>query len=174
MMKEDFLKQIEFIVERSGYECAHVGVRTDFGRMKLQILIDSLGGINVDDCELVSKQINKFLDENPDVPELDDKGRYFLEVSSPGIERPLYKLQDYERFQGHEVRVRLNSLIEGRKTFTGVIQSVGIEDCKVNLLCDNLEKQIPFELIKGGNLIYRFNNELSDDKKTKKKGRKKS
>ena len=55
MITEEFLKQIEAIVERSGYECVHVGIRTDFGKMKVQVLIDSLGGINVDDCELVSK-----------------------------------------------------------------------------------------------------------------------
>ncbi|MBQ9419816.1 MAG: ribosome maturation factor RimP, partial [Synergistaceae bacterium] len=121
-MKEEFLAQIEAIVTRAGYECVHVERRTDFGRMKIQILIDSLGGINVDDCETVSRQVNKFLDDNSELPEL-DKGRYYLEVSSPGVERPLYSLRDYVRFQGREVRVRLGKLLEGRKTFTGVIKS---------------------------------------------------
>ena len=166
------MQQIESIVESSGYECVHVGIRTDFGKMKVQILIDSLGGINVDDCEIVSKRVNKFLDENPDLPEL-DKGRYYLEVSSPGVERPLYKLHDYERFQGREARIRINGLIEGRKTFTGIIKSVS--EGQVNLLCDEVVKHIPFEQIKGGNLVYRFEFE-NDDKKNKnrKKGRKKS
>ena len=171
MITEEFLKQIEAIVERAGYECVHVGIRTDFGKMKIQVLIDSLGGINVDDCELVSKQVNKFLDDNPDLPEL-DKGRYYLEVSSPGVERPLYKLSDYERFQGREARIRLNGLLEGRKTFTGIINS--ISEGHVNLLCNEEEKLIPFELIKGGNLVYRFNFENDDNNKNRKKGRKKS
>ena len=152
-MTDEFLQQIEAIVTHAGYECVNVGIRTEFGKTKIQILIDTLGGINVDDCETVSRRVNKFLDENPDVPEL-DKGRYYLEVSSPGVERPLFKLADYERFQGREARIRLNGLLEGRKTFTGVIKSVS--DGCVDLICDTGEKKIPFEIIKGGNLIYRF------------------
>ena len=171
-MTENLLKQIQEIVTRSGYECVHVGVRTDFGRMKIQILIDTLGGINVDDCEEVSRHVNKFLDENSDLPEL-DKGRYYLEVSSPGVERPLYTLEDYTRFSGREARIKLSQLIEGRKTFTGIIQAVN--DGKINLLCDGEIKIIPFDFIKGGNLVFRFNNEdeNNNDNKRRKKGRKK-
>ncbi len=168
-MTEKFLKDIEEIVTRSGYECVHVEVRSDFGRMKVQILIDSLGGINVDDCEIVSKRVNKFLDDNADMPEL-DKGRYYLEVSSPGLERPLYTLNDYIRFQGHEARVRLNGLFEGRKTFTGIINSVNGKN--INLLCGAEEKQIPFEIIKGGNLVYRFENGKENNSKHEKKNKK--
>ena len=69
-MTEQFLKDIELIVTKSGYECVHVGIRSDFGRMKVQILIDSLGGINVDDCEEVSKRVNKFLDENSEIKDI--------------------------------------------------------------------------------------------------------
>ena len=162
------MKKIESIVTRSGYECVHVGIRTDFGRMKIQILIDTLGGINVDDCENVSRKINKFLDENSQLPEL-DKGRYYLEVSSPGVERPLYTLDDYIRFQGREARIRLNGLIDGRKNFTGVISSVN--DDNVILICDEIEKHIPFEIIKGGNLIYRFNQENENENDSTEKSR---
>lgn len=171
-MTEYFLHQIEAIVTRLGYECVYVGIRTDFGRMKVQILIDTLGGINVEDCELVSKQVNKFLDENADMPEL-DKGRYYLEVSSPGIERPLYKLNDYERFHGREVRIRLCEFLEGRKTFTGLIS--GIDNGNVILSCNDGEKSIPFEIIKGGNLVYRFEHETNaeNDHNNKRKRRKK-
>lgn len=173
-MNDYFLQQIESIVTRLGFECVHVGIRTDFGRMKVQILIDTLGGINVEDCELVSGHVNKFLDENSDMPEL-DRGRYYLEVSSPGIERPLYKPDDYERFSGREARIRLDGLHDGRKTFTGIIS--GIDSGRLILLCDGEEKVIPFEIIKGGNLVYRFENENGKDNnkehKRKKKGRKK-
>ena len=162
------MKKIESIVTRSGYECVHVGIKTDFGRMKIQILIDTLGGINVDDCENVSRKINKFLDENSQLPEL-DKGRYYLEVSSPGVERPLYTLDDYIRFQGREARIRLNGLIDGRKNFTGVISSVN--DDNVILICDEIEKHIPFEIIKGGNLIYRFNQENENENDSTEKSR---
>ncbi|MBQ7666173.1 MAG: ribosome maturation factor RimP [Synergistaceae bacterium] len=176
-MTDYFTHNIEQIITRLGYECVHVGIRTDFGRMKVQILIDTLGGINVEDCELVSGHVNKFLDDNSDMPEL-DKGRYYLEVSSPGLERPLYKLTDYDRFTGKEVRVRLSELLEGRKTFTGIIQ--GVEDDSVILRCEDEDedRNIPFEIIKGGNLVYRFENENESHKehkrkkKTKKRGNK--
>lgn len=169
-MNENFLHKIQDIVTRSGYECVHVGIRTEFGRMKIQILIDTLGGINVDDCEEVSRHVNKFLDDNSDSPEL-DKGRYYLEVSSPGLERPLYTLSDYERFSGREIRVKLSEAIEGRKNFTGFLQSVNGRN--INLICEDQEKIIPFEIIKGGNLVYRFENESKDETKRRKKRRKK-
>ncbi len=171
-MTDYFTQNIEQIITRLGYECVHVGIKTDFGRMKVQILIDTLGGINVEDCELVSGHVNKFLDENSDMPEL-DKGRYYLEVSSPGIERPLYKLTDYERFTGKEARLRLSELLEGRKTFTGIIK--GAEDDEVILSCEDKDIHIPFEIIKGGNLVYRFENENEshkEHKRTKKRGKK--
>jgi len=167
-MTDEFLEQIESIITGLGYECVHVGIKTDFGRTKIQILIDTLGGINVDDCETVSRRVNKFLDENPEIPEL-DKGRYYLEVSSPGIERPLYKLDDYIRFQGREVRIRINGLIDGRKTFTGIINSVS--NGNIDLICDIGGKIIPFDLIKGGNLVYRFENEKNENENSKTKRR---
>lgn len=164
MMNEEILHQINNIVESLGYECVNVSLRTDFGRTKLQILIDTLGGINAGDCELVSGHVSRYLDGIEDVPGL-DKGRYYLEVSSPGIERPLFRLGDYERFQGKEARVRLSKLIDGRKTFTGIIQRV--EDDAVIMLCDKQEKDIPFSLIKGGNLVYRFNDEKRNRREKK-------
>ena len=170
-MNEKFLEQIEKIVTLLGYECVHVGIRTDFGRLKVQVLIDSIGGINIDDCETVSRRINNFLDDEKNInPEL-EKGRYYLEVSSPGIERPLYKLDDYVRFQEKEVRIRLSKLLEGRKTFTGIIKEV--DENSVSLICDDEIKKIPFEIIKGGNLVYRFENEKDDSQNKKRKRRKK-
>ena len=167
MTIENFLAQIELIVTKLGYECVHAGIKTEFGRLKLQILIDTLVGINAGDCELVSGHVNKFLDANQDLPALDN-GRYYLEVSSPGIERPLYKIADYIRFQGREARVRLNELLDGRKTFTGEI--VSADDSQIILLCDGKNINIPFAIIKGGNLIFRFDDEESN-KPSKKRNR---
>ena len=153
-MDKEFLHSIENIVTSLGYECVNVSLRSEFGRgLKLQILIDTIGGINAGDCELVSGHVSKYLDTSPEIPEL-QKGRYYLEVSSPGIERPLYRLEDYTRFQGKEARLRLSSPIEGRKTFTGIIQQT-LND-NVSILCEDGEKLIPFSSIKGGNLVYRF------------------
>ena len=152
-MDDNFLLHIEQIITGLGYECVHVGIKNDYGKIRLQILIDTLGGINVDDCEAVSKRVNKFLDESADQPGL-DKGRYYLEVSSPGVERPLYKLGDYERFAGREARLRLSTPVGGRKTFTGTLE--GVKDGNVNIDCEDDMYSIPFTDIKGGNLVFRF------------------
>ena len=159
-MDKDFLQHIEEIVTSMGYECVQVSLKSDFGKLRLQVLIDTLGGINVDDCEIVSERLSTELDNSPGLPEL-DKGRYYLEVSSPGIERPLCKLEDYVRFTGREARLRLSSPVEGRKTFTGVI--AGTEGEIIMLVCnddtDGEPRAIPFGSIKGANLVYRFGNE---------------
>ncbi|MBQ6002405.1 MAG: ribosome maturation factor RimP [Synergistaceae bacterium] len=166
-MDKKFLHSIENIVTSLGYECVNVSLRSEFGRgLKLQILIDTIGGINAGDCELVSGHVSKYLDTSPEIPEL-QKGRYYLEVSSPGIERPLYRLEDYTRFQGKEARLRLSSPIEGRKTFTGIIQKT--LDDNVAILCEDGEKLIPFSSIKGGNLVYRFGNDYSKKSRKEKK-----
>lgn len=166
-MDKKFLHSIENIVTSLGYECVNVSLRSEFGRgLKLQILIDTIGGINAGDCELVSGHVSKYLDTSPEIPEL-QKGRYYLEVSSPGIERPLYRLEDYTRFQGKEARLRLSSPIEGRKTFTGIIQQT-LND-NVAILCEDGEKLIPFSSIKGGNLVYRFGNDYSKKSRKEKK-----
>ena len=166
-MDKKFLHSIENIVTSLGYECVNVSLRSEFGRgLKLQILIDTIGGINAGDCELVSGHVSKYLDTSPEIPEL-QKGRYYLEVSSPGIERPLYRLEDYTRFQGKEARLRLSSPIEGRKTFTGIIQQT-LND-NVSILCEDGEKLIPFSSIKGGNLVYRFGNDYSKKSRKEKK-----
>ena len=166
-MDKEFLHSIENIVTSLGYECVNVSLRSEFGRgLKLQILIDTIGGINAGDCELVSGHVSKYLDTSPEIPEL-QKGRYYLEVSSPGIERPLYRLEDYTRFQGKEARLRLSSPIEGRKTFTGIIQQT--LDDNVSILCEDGEKLIPFSSIKGGNLVYRFGNDYSKKSRKEKK-----
>ena len=77
------------------------------------------------------------------------------------------------RFSGREARVRLSQLLEGRKTFTGIIQAVNMNEKNINLLCDGEEKIIPFEIIKGGNLVFRFEDENNNENKRRKKGRKK-
>ncbi len=171
-MNEELIFNIENIVTRLGYECVNVAFKSDFGssRVKLQVLIDSIGGINVDDCEIVSKSINSYLDKNDENFRELQKISYYLEVSSPGLERPLFKLNDYERFKNHEAKIRINGLIENRKTFTGILKGVNENNVLISL-DDNL-KTIPFELIRSANLIFRFDNQENKNKKSK--SRKKS
>ena len=168
-MNEQLLLNIEDAVSRLGYECVNVAVKSDSGgRLKLQVLIDSIGGINVEDCERVSKAVNALLDKSEDI--FPESERYYLEVSSPGIERPLFKLSDYERFAGREAKVRINGLIENRKTFTGIL--LGVKDNKVLISLEGEEKTIEFEKIRSGNLIFRFESDNAKNIKNNKRNKK--
>lgn len=138
------------IVEDLGYECVHVGEATESGRQIIRIFIDSLGGINVKDCEGVSKAVNRYLDGRDDSA-LGE--RYYLEVSSPGLERPLFKPKDYDRFKGKEVRVKTNGLIDQRKIHVGLIETS--DELCVTLNTDQGKRIIPFEQISRASLVFR-------------------
>ncbi|MCR4819252.1 MAG: ribosome maturation factor RimP [Fretibacterium sp.] len=145
-------RAVKETVEQLGYECVHAGMRGGPGGVSLQVLIDSLGGINVDDCEIVSKSLNRMLD-GANFPELE--GRYYLEVSSPGVERPLFTLEQYGRFLGREARLRLNEPFEGRKSLTGTISAAEGEGVTLYVAEEERDIFVPFNLIKGGNLVFR-------------------
>jgi ribosome maturation factor RimP len=100
-------------VQALGYELvdldAHVG-----GQGLLRIYIDQDAGIDLSDCERVSRQLSVFLDVEDPLP-----GQYVLEVSSPGSDRPLRTPQHYQKFQGHEAVIRLRVPRDGRRKLTG-------------------------------------------------------
>lgn len=85
----------------------------------LRIYIDKPGGVTVDDCSAVSYQVSGLLDVEDPVP-----GHYTLEVSSPGLDRPLFQAQDFERFAGHEVKLRTRFPIDGQRNFRGLLQGL--------------------------------------------------
>ena len=88
----------------------------------LRIFIDSEGGITVTDCAKLSRQISGLLDVESPI-----SGEYTLEVSSPGLDRPLFKVDQFEKFVGDEVKVQMRVPIEGKRRFKGVIESVSGE-----------------------------------------------
>lgn len=149
----DILREI---VEGLGYDCVGVTLGKESGRSILRVYIDSLGGILVKDCETVSRALNRFLDENDEFI----RGQYYLEVSSPGVERPLFTLRDYEKFIGKKIKIKTAREIEGQKGFTGLLAAVEA-DGRVLLKGekgkdDEEEKpfSIPFDQIIKGNLVY--------------------
>ncbi len=164
---ESLERPIRELVERLGYECVHVGVGTDSAQRRVRVLIDSLGGITISDCETVSRAVNRFLDEN-DIPELE--GRYYLEVSSPGVERPLFTPEHYARFRGREVRIRLAEPIGGRKGLTGEILSADEDSVVLFAADEEREVTVPFGNIRSGSLVFR-GFEPQAPKKRKKGGR---
>ncbi len=84
----------------------------------LRVMIDKEGGVSLDDCQLVSRFLNKKMDKLDPIEEM-----YFLEVTSPGVERELKRDEDFEKYIGHKVQVKLFQPIEGQKVFTGTIKS---------------------------------------------------
>ncbi|MBQ9565007.1 MAG: ribosome maturation factor RimP [Synergistaceae bacterium] len=164
---ETMFRRITESVENLGYECVHVGMKTESSGIRLQVLIDSLGGINLEDCERVSRAVNRVLDEEDFQP--GTEGSYALEVSSPGVERPLFTLAQYGRFCGREARIRLSEPVEGRKSLTGKILSA--EEGRVVLYVEDEDRElsVPFDSIKAGNLVFRFEPGTPKKKKATKK-----
>jgi ribosome maturation factor RimP len=115
----DLLNLLEPEIEAMGYELVALDVRTG-GKGLLRLYIDGPDGVNLEDCERVSHQVSGLLDVEDPIP-----GEYTLEVSSPGLDRPLRKAAHFQRFEGHEARVRLKLPRDGRKRFKGVIKDAG-------------------------------------------------
>ncbi|MCB1756579.1 MAG: ribosome maturation factor RimP [Gammaproteobacteria bacterium] len=114
---------VEPVVTSLGYE--FVGAEYGQGESgnTLRVYIDKEGGILLDDCALVSNQLSAVLDVEEPI-----QSHYVLEVSSPGIERPLFKPADFIRFTGQKVKLRTYSAVLGRRNFSGMLESVEKEE----------------------------------------------
>lgn len=133
-------------VEAMGYELVAVETSGGPGRgMKLVLFIDRPDGISVDDCALVSRQVSAMLDVEDPIP-----GQYTLEVSSPGVDRPLARREDFERFAGSPVRVQLARALDGQRKFKGRL--MGVEGESVVLEVDGESVRLPFESIERARL----------------------
>ena len=141
--------QLEAIVEPAvaalGYELVGIEYLAQGRHSLLRVYIDSESGITVDDCEQASRQISAVLDVEDPI-----KGQYTLEVSSPGLERPLFKPEHYERFKGNQVQLRLRVPVEGRRKFRGELQGVRGDD--VVVVVDGEELTFPLQDIEKANL----------------------
>lgn len=112
----------------------------------LRVYIDKDGGVTVDDCERVSHQISGVLDVEEVI-----EGHYVLEVSSPGLDRPLVAERDFERFSGHDVRLRTDRAIGGQRNFRGLLR--GVRDGLVVLEAEGREFTLPLERIEKARLV---------------------
>lgn len=129
-----------------GMELVHVEYQREPGGRVLRIYLDKPGGVTLDDCVNVSRQLGDILDVG-----LDMELAYRMEVSSPGVKRPLGKLSDFERFQGHRVKVRTCQPIKGQRNFTGTLE--GIDDLSVRLTVGSQTMDIAFTDIVKAHLI---------------------
>ena len=105
------------MMEELGFELVDVEYVKEGSTWYLRAYIDKPGGINIDDCETVSRRLSDILDEKDYIDEA-----YILEVSSPGLGRPLKKEKDYKRSLGEEVEIRTYRMIDRQKEFTGILK----------------------------------------------------
>ena len=159
MVKIDVVTRVTELAEpftaSLGLELAEVEYKQEGGRMVLRLYIDRDGGVTLDDCAAVSRELAEILDVEDFL-----HGRYNLEVSSPGLNRPLKKPSDYERFTGRLVKIRTFELLaddEGykRKTFIGEL--LGLTGGVVRLkLSEGQTAGIPLEKVAKANLEFEF------------------
>lgn len=132
-----------------GYEFWGLEYLTHARQAVLRVFIDSPNGIGVEDCAKVSRQLSAVLDvEDPITIE------YTLEVSSPGMDRPLFTLEQYQRYVGENVKIRLRSPFEGRRNFSGRL--VGVEADEVVMVVEDHEYLLPIEMIDKAELVPQF------------------
>lgn len=116
------------IVEEYGFELVDVEYVKEGGNWYLRAYIDKPGGITVDDCETVSRRFSDILDAEDFIDEA-----YIMEISSPGLGRPLKKEKDFQRSLGEEVEVRTYRLIDRKKEFTGILRSFDEDTVTIEL-----------------------------------------
>ena len=124
------------------------------GARRLQIMAErkSDGDINVNECARLSRAISALVDEADPIP-----GEFVLEVSSPGIDRPLTRLEDFATYEGLEARIELDRLAEGRKRFRGVLAGIEGDHIAIDLEGEDETAMIPFAWVVEAKLV------LTDD-----------
>ncbi|MBM86402.1 MAG: ribosome maturation factor RimP [Rhodospirillaceae bacterium] len=135
-------------IEAMGYELVRADLRSGRRRI-LQIMVERADRIEmtVDDCASVSRAISALLDVEDPI-----RGTYNLEVSSPGIDRPLVRLSDYDRFSGFEAKIELEQPVDGRKRLRGTLLGVNKDETvTINLQGDGFS--FPYSLIRAAKLV---------------------
>ncbi len=146
----DIWSLIEPVVEGLGYEVVDIEFKPHPTNGLLRIYIDKPEGILLEDCEQVSRQVSSMLDVEDPIP-----GHFNLEISSPGMDRPLRKREDFERFSGEVVKIKLSvPTLEGQRNFTGKL--VGLENDDIVLEMDGETHYLPLDSIDKARLVPQF------------------
>lgn len=142
---------IEQTITGLGYEFVGAEMVSQRNTKLLRIYIDGIDGVVIDDCVIVSNQLSGVLDVEDPI-----KGQYQLEVSSPGMERPLFRIEDYQRFQGHKALLELYEALDGRRNVKGVLEGVQGNSVLINTALDNEQTELPFSSIRKARLIVEY------------------
>jgi ribosome maturation factor RimP len=143
---ENIRKLVEPVVDSLGYELVGVELLAQGRHGLLRVYIDAEDGITLDDCQRVSHQLSGVLDVEDVI-----KGQYHLEISSPGLDRPLFSAAHFTRFAGHEAKLKLAVPLAGRRNYRGVLQ--GMKDNEVVLVVDGEVISVPLSAIDKANLV---------------------
>jgi len=144
---QDLTELFEPVIQSMGYELVGIEFQGSTQHGTLRVYIDHESGIGVDDCVAISHQISAILDVEEPIQQA-----YDLEVSSPGINRPLFKAQDYEQYLGHSAKIKMAVPLNGRRNFRGVLQGV-IDSRSVQIMVDNEGYDLPISDIAKANLV---------------------
>lgn len=139
--------RLVILINAMGYELVGCEIASQGRQLVFRIFIDSPNGITLDDCSSVSRQVSAMMDVEEPL-----QGRYVLEISSPGIDRPLFELAHYQKYIGRRVKIRLYSPINQRRHYTGILQRVEGEDIYLSVEGQEQEMVLPFSIIEKANL----------------------
>jgi ribosome maturation factor RimP len=134
------------VVNPMGYEFVGLELQRQGKTSLLRIYIDAEKGVTVDDCVRVSRQVSAVLDVEDPI-----QGRYNLEVSSPGIDRPLFELAHYTKQLGKRIKIRVHNPVDEQRNFVGFL--LRVEGEEIHLLVNGEEKVFPFATIDKAKLI---------------------
>ena len=140
---------LEPVVVGMGYELVEIEFGAHPKNKILRLYIDKADGVVIEDCSAVSRQVSAVIDVEDPID-----GFFNLEVSSPGLDRPLRKLDDYLRFKDEMVKIKTSMPHEGQRNFKGRI--IGVEDDSVLIECEEKEVSLPVTAIEKARLIPNF------------------
>jgi ribosome maturation factor RimP len=144
------LELLQPVAEAAGFEIVRLRLMGGEQQRRLQIMAErsSDGDMMVEDCAKLSRAISEIMDAADPIT-----GEYVLEVSSPGVDRPLTRLKDFATFEGHEARLELDRMAEGRKRFRGVLAGVEGDNVAIDLEGEEHTALVPFAWITEAKLI---------------------
>ena len=155
MLQDRLTKILDPLVESLGYELLLLEFSPQGRSALLRLYVDGPGGVTLGDCEQVSREVAALLDVEDPI-----KTPYQLEVSSPGLDRPLTKPVHFERFTGRKARVELETPINGQRRFVGLI--LGVVPDAVRLTADRGEVQLAFSAISRARLVPDYSSKTAE------------
>ena len=155
MMQEQVQALLEPLVEKLGYELVCLELQGSGQNSLLRLYIDAPQGIGLEDCERVSREVSATMDVADPI-----SGSYRLEVSSPGLDRPLAKPEHFRRFAGRQAKLQMRAPVEGRRRFAGRL--LGLEQNEIVIEVDGSSFRLPLEQVEKARLVPEY---AADDRK---------